>query len=57
MQGVGTTHLVNFAQAILFRGAGFSTVWPDFVEVTGLGVLFFALSVLRFRQISAEAVG
>jgi ABC-2 type transport system permease protein len=57
MQGVGSTHFVSFAQAILFRGAGLSTVWPDFLAVTALGALFFTLSVLRFRQVSAVALG
>ncbi len=57
MQGVGSTHFVNFAEAILFRGAGLSTVWPNFLAVTGLGALFFAVSVLRFRRISVVALG
>jgi ABC-2 type transport system permease protein len=57
MQGVASTHFVSFAQAILYRGAGFSLVWPDFLAVAGFGALFFALAVWRFRKVSAVAVG
>jgi ABC-2 type transport system permease protein len=57
MQGVASTHFVSFAQAILYRGAGFSLVWPDFLAVAGFGALFFTLAVWRFRKVSAVAVG
>ncbi|MFL5284770.1 MAG: ABC transporter permease [Rhodopila sp.] len=57
MQCVASTHFVSFAQAILYRGAGFSLVWPDFLAVAGFGALFFTLAVWRFRKVSAVAVG
>jgi ABC-2 type transport system permease protein len=57
MQCVASTHFVSFAQAILYRGAGFSLVWPDFVAVAGFGALFFTLAVWRFRKVSALAAG
>ncbi|HTR17249.1 MAG TPA: ABC transporter permease [Acetobacteraceae bacterium] len=57
MQGVASTHFVSFAQAILYRGAGLSLVWPDFLAVAGLGMVFFVLAVLRFRRISAVSLG
>ncbi|HEX2941358.1 MAG TPA: ABC transporter permease, partial [Rhodopila sp.] len=57
MQGVASTWFVKFAQAILYRGAGFSLVWRDFLAVAGLGAVFFIAAVLRFRQVSATAVG
>jgi len=57
MQGVASTHFVSFAQAILYRGAGLSLVWPNFLAVAGLGMVFFVLAVLRFRRISAVSVG
>jgi ABC-2 type transport system permease protein len=57
MQFVASTHFVSFAQAILYRGAGFSLVWPRFLAVLALGGVFFAGAVLRFRQVSAAAVG
>jgi len=48
-----STHFVSFAQAILYRGAGFDVVWPEFVAVTGIGGLFLALALLRFRSVAA----
>lgn len=52
-----TTHFVAFAQAILFRGAGLHAVWPDFLAVALMGALFFTLALLRFRRVTAVAVG
>ena len=45
-----TTHFVQLGQAILFRGAGFSVVWPQFLALVLIGALMFALSLRRFRQ-------
>ncbi|PBB67867.1 ABC transporter permease [Mesorhizobium sp. WSM4312] len=53
MQLSPSTHFVSFAQAILYRGAGFDVVWPQFAVVGLVGGGFFALSVMRFRKISA----
>lgn len=50
MQASPSTHFVSFAQAILYRGAGLDVVWPQFFAVAGIGALFFALSLLRFRS-------
>ena len=33
MQASPSTHFVSFAQAILYRGAGFDVVWPQFLAV------------------------
>ena len=41
MQASPSTHFVSFAQAILYRGAGFVAVWPHFVFVVLVGGLFF----------------
>ncbi|HTS87112.1 MAG TPA: ABC transporter permease [Gemmatimonadales bacterium] len=49
-----STHFVAFAQAILYRGAGFDVVWPQYLMVTGIGALFFGLALLRFRAVSAR---
>jgi ABC-2 type transport system permease protein len=57
MQSVASTHFVSFAQAILFRGAGFALVWRDYLMVAGLGALFFVFSVLRFRRSAAMTSG
>ena len=55
MQVSPSTHFVSFAQAILYRGAGFGVVWPEFLAVGAIGGLFFALAVARFRSITAHA--
>ena len=55
MQVSPSTHFVSFAQAILYRGAGFGVVWPEFLAVGAIGGLFFALAVARFRSITAQA--
>jgi ABC-2 type transport system permease protein len=56
MQVSPSTHFVSFAQAILYRGAGFSVVWPAFLAVALIGGLFFGLALLRFRKVSAAAL-
>jgi ABC-2 type transport system permease protein len=45
-----TTAFVSMAQAILFRGAGVSVIWPDMLIVTIVGLAFFGYSTLRFRS-------
>jgi ABC-2 type transport system permease protein len=54
MQASPSTHFVSFAQAILYRGAGFDVVWPQFLAVALIGGLFFFLAVLRFRSVAAQ---
>lgn len=53
MQGSPSTHFVAFSQAILYRGAGFDTVWPDMLVMAILSAVFFAISLMRFRQTMA----
>ena len=50
MQAVPSTHFVSFAQAILYRGAGFEIVWPQFLLVTAIGSAFFLFAAARFRK-------
>lgn len=57
MQGVASTHFVSFAEAILFRGAGLALVYRDYLAVTGLGAVFFTLSVSRFRRSAGGGSG
>ena len=42
MQASPSTHFVSFAQSILYRGAGFDVVWPEFVLVAAIGGLFLS---------------
>ena len=50
-----STHFVSFAQAILYRGAGFAVVWRDFLAVAIGGGLFLALALYRFRSVAAQS--
>ncbi len=50
MLAAPTTHFVIIGQAILFRGAGFAVVWPQFVALAIIGAAFIALSLARFRK-------
>ena len=45
-----TTHFVKMAQAILYRGAGFDVVWPQFLAIIAIGALFFSIALSRFRK-------
>ncbi len=56
MLAAPTTHFVMLAQSILYRGAGFATVWPQFLALFLIGCIMFGLSAIRFRNtISALA--
>jgi ABC-2 type transport system permease protein len=50
MQAAPTTHFVSAAQAILYRGAGFDVVWPQFVANFVIGAVFFTIALARFRK-------
>ncbi|QIE54221.1 ABC transporter permease [Pikeienuella piscinae] len=50
MQASPTTHFVKFSQAVLYRGAGLSVVWPQILMVAGIGLVFFTCALLRFRK-------
>jgi ABC-2 type transport system permease protein len=45
-----TTHFVMLAQAILFRGAGFVAVWPQFLALAIIGASFFLVAAAQFRK-------
>lgn len=45
-----TTYFVRLAQAILYRGAGAGVVWIDLLAMLGVGGVFFALALMRFRK-------
>ncbi len=49
MLAAPTTHFTAAAQAILYRGAGLEVVWPQFLAIIGIGVVFFVAALLRFR--------
>ena len=50
-----TTHYVMMAKGILFRGAGLSAVWPQFLALAVIGTILFNIALLRFRKTIAMA--
>ncbi len=54
MLAAPTTHFVSLAQAILYRGAGLSIVWPQLLALLAIGSLFFAGALWRFRRALAQ---
>ncbi|CAN7176959.1 ABC transporter permease [Neorhizobium sp. LjRoot104] len=50
MLAAPNTHFILLAQAILYRGAGFSVVWPQFAWLCIIATVFFALSLRGFRR-------
>lgn len=49
MLAAPNTHFVSLGQAVLYRGAGFAAVWPQMLALAAIGLLFFAVSLNRFR--------
>ena len=50
MLATPTTHFISLAQAILYRGAGISIVWSQFLSLFVIGSVFFVLALTRFRK-------
>ena len=50
MEVAPTTHFVSLTHAIIYRGAGFDVVWPQFLVLIGIGALFFTTALLWFRR-------
>jgi ABC-2 type transport system permease protein len=50
MLAAPTTHFVSLTQAILFRGAGLTVVWPYLLAIVVIGAAFFAIALTRFRK-------
>lgn len=50
MQVAPTTHFVSLAQAILYRGADLTIVWPQCLTLLAIGSVFFGLALGRFRK-------
>ena len=50
MLAAPNTHFVMLAQAILYRGAGFAAVWPQFLSLAAIGAVLFTLALTRFRK-------
>ncbi len=50
MLAAPTTHFVQMAQAILYRGAGLDVVWPQCLWLAAIGAIFFSVALSRFRS-------
>nr|WP_299243467.1 ABC transporter permease [uncultured Halomonas sp.] len=50
MLAAPTTHFIELAQAILFRGAGLAIVWPQLLALAVIGGLFFTIALSRLRK-------
>jgi ABC-2 type transport system permease protein len=46
-----TPHFVAFAQAVLYRGADLTIVWPWLLAMAAIGSVYFAFSLRRFRRV------
>ncbi|CAO4186384.1 ABC transporter permease [Methylorubrum extorquens] len=46
-----TPHFVALAQAVLYRGADLSIVWPQLLALAALGSVYFAFALARFRRV------
>jgi ABC-2 type transport system permease protein len=53
MQFVPSTHFVSFSQAVLFRNADVSMVWPDLLKMFLIGSAYVAFTLTRFRKMLA----
>ncbi|MBZ4023731.1 hypothetical protein CKO11_14855 [Rhodobacter sp. TJ_12] len=47
------THFVIFAQAVLYRGVGFSLVWPEMAMMAGMAAVAVVIVLDRFRKVLA----
>lgn len=50
MLAAPTTHFVAASQAVLYRAAGLSIVWPQLLALAAIGAVFFSVSLRRFRN-------
>ena len=50
-----TPHFIKLAQGVLYRGAGFAEVWPQFLAIGVIGAVFFAAAQHRFRKSVTQA--
>jgi ABC-2 type transport system permease protein len=53
MQFVPSTHFVSFSQAVLFRNATPSMVWPDLAKMFAIGIAYTVFTLSRFRKMLA----
>jgi ABC-2 type transport system permease protein len=52
-----TTHYVELAQAVLFRGAGIDVVWRPLLATAAIGTVLFGAALVRFRHTMSDGGG
>lgn len=50
-----TRHYLTFAQAVVFRAADISIVWPELLAMAGMGLVFLVFSLRVFRTALARS--
>ena len=55
MLAAPTTHFVTLAQAVLFRGADLSIVWPQLLAMVAIGAVLFGYALTRLRRTLSAA--
>ena len=45
-----TPHFISFSQAVLYRGADLSIVWPKLAAMAAIGSVYLAFSLRQFRH-------
>ena len=55
MDFMPSTHYVSGTQAILYRGAGIEVISLEILSLLAIGLVFFTVSLLRFRQSVSQA--
>ncbi|MBO0710437.1 MAG: ABC transporter permease [Acetobacteraceae bacterium] len=50
-----TPHFVEFAQAVLYRGAGLSIVAPHLAAVAAIAAVYLAISLRQFRRMMVQS--
>lgn len=55
MEFMPSTHYVSGTQAILYRSAGIDVIAPQIVSLLAIGLVFFTISLLRFRHSVSQA--
>jgi ABC-2 type transport system permease protein len=45
-----TTHFIQLAQAVFFRGAELAIVWPSLLALATIGGIFFVGALARLRK-------
>lgn len=56
MLAAPTTHFVTLAQAVLFRGADLSIVWPQLLAMAAIGTCLFGYALARLRRTLSAAI-